>query len=615
MGRKLLTVAIIVLGLTYGACRAASQQTAPSAPVSTPVASNTARFPAALVLSVLPFEDRTRSPELGWLRKGLADMLVADLARVPSIVVVQRARLEEVIREQALQLSGRVADESAVRVGRLTGATVLVTGSVAIADGLLRIDAQLLGVEDGTVLGAATAEGRPTEALTVARSLVTRIVELLPAMDAHRASPSEPEPGFIPAAKANDIGEALSREGKLFQALEEFERALAADPRHSAARTNYANVIRHLSGAELLRSGQPDDSWDGDQRVVARLVERLTGSGLEADIAPAQVEQARDGSVTLRIPVRLRLASVPAAAVVEATRRMGGVVQENPEGSGVLDVLLSSRPELNRDFARRIAEPRRVYLRLLSREGRAISVYSSLQDWRVSNWVARVDDERVRISRDKIVTSEALITGLTGEQVADVASLKMTVDSVPRERATVRLELSETADQIPGMSRPASEEGTRSSSLRGDQTLPPALQSLQFALERAWNPPVTERPWSRGYLPGNERMAIVTTIIETADLRIQEEPRLVRMSGDSEFDRAALAATQLGVRSWLTEASADPAQAVGGVTESRERRALKLRAQFRVVKDLPALNLIGPVGSDGSAAVLLATDEPIIRPR
>ena len=69
------------------------------------------------VLSIFAFEDRTRKSELTWLRTGLADMLVAELAGHSSLTIVQRERVEEIIREQALQVSGRVSDHSTVKIG------------------------------------------------------------------------------------------------------------------------------------------------------------------------------------------------------------------------------------------------------------------------------------------------------------------------------------------------------------------------------------------------------------------------------------------------------------------------------------------------------------------
>jgi hypothetical protein len=74
-------------------------------------------------------------------------------------LVVQRQRLEEVVKEQALQLSGRVADESTVRVGRLAGATVLVTGSVA--ETVVRVLTEMNNVSPQKVSAVSYGEFKP----------------------------------------------------------------------------------------------------------------------------------------------------------------------------------------------------------------------------------------------------------------------------------------------------------------------------------------------------------------------------------------------------------------------------------------------------------------------
>jgi len=557
----------------------------PKASSSTAVS---AKFPSTLVISVLYFEDRTRNPDLGWMKKGMTDMLVAELARLPSVLVVQRQRLEEVVKEQSLQLSGRVADESTVRVGRLAGATVLVTGSVTATDGRVRIDAQLMGVEQGTVLGTAMAEGKLTEVSSVARSLVAKVVELLPNTGNRQTETvaqmtGDSESGLVPAIKANDAGETLSRAGKMFQALEEFERALAADPAHPVARSNYARTIQGLSGADLLRTSQSDESPEGDRLIVARLVERLTGSGLEVEIQQARSERTSNGSLMLHVPVRIRLSASAVEALVESTRAMEGTVLTKPNGG--LEVLLSSRPALNRDFSKELARPRRIYLRLLSKEGRTLGIYSSLRSWMVSNWVSPTDDQRVRIESGRVDGSEAVFAGLTQEQIAGVAGFRMTVDSVLRERAIVRVDVSEVAERDRGRRSPPAEA-----------TKPPVIQALQVQMERFWNPPVTERPWGIGYLPGNERTAAVAATIEAGSNEPREELRLVHASGDSEFDLAAMGAAKTGLQRWLAESATSLWADVGG-DERPGSRALKLRAEFRLLKDIPLLNLIGPVGT------------------
>nr|MBI3612537.1 hypothetical protein [Nitrospirota bacterium] len=567
-----------------------------------------AKFPASLVLSVLYFEDRTKIPDLAWLRRGMADMLVAEFARNPSLVVVQRERLEEVFREQAFQLSGRVADESSVRVGRMTGATVLVSGSMSYVDGQVRIDAQLMGVEQGIILGTASAQGPASDVSATARSLVAKVVELLPS-GGHRVVTEGEGQNLVQAAKANDAGELHSREGKLFQALEEFERAVAADPSNPSARSNYAKTVKGLSGADLLRTSQADGAAGGNRRMVSRLVERLTGSGLDAEVGAVRSELAPDGSVLLRVPVRFRLAASAVAALVESTQALGGTIQRKPGGpagpseSAGMDVLLSSRPDLNREFVKQLGSPRRIYLRLLSSEGQTIAIYSNWRGWQLGTWVSPLDEQRVRIDSAMVLDSEARFMGLTPEQVAGVRGAKVTVDAVPRERITLRLEVS---DPDEGKSEPG-----RTRSRPGLPTTEPeeeGLQALRAELEQAWSPPITERGWGRGYLPGNERTAVVTAMMDRGSPGPLEGLRLTKLSGDTEFDQVAVSTVRQAVQRWASIRQADgagrskegPAQANQAQAAEnkggREPHGLKLRIQFRLIKDVPALNLIGAVG-------------------
>ena len=627
-------LALLLLGQT--ACVARSGQPASSvpgeagkspsgpAPSVTAMAAAGAKFPSSVVLSVLYFEDRTKVPDLAWLRKGMVDMLVAEFARNPSLVVVQRERLEEVFREQAFQLSGRVADESTVRVGRMTGATVLVSGSVSHVDGQVRIDAQLMGVEQGIILGTASAQGPANDVSSTARTLVAKVVGLIPS-GGHRAVGVVAEgegQNLVQAAKANDAGELHSREGKLFQALEEFERAVAADPSNPSARSNYAKTVKSLSGVDLLRTGQTDGAVGGDRRMVSRLVERLTGSGLDAEIGAVRSELAPDGSVLLRVPVRFRLAASAVDALVESTQALGGTIQRRPGGpagkseSAGMDVLLSARPDLNREFAKQLGSPRRIYLRLLSSEGRTMAIYSNWRGWQLGTWVSPLDEQRVRINSETVVDSEARFMGLTPEQVAGVRGAKVTVDAVPRERMTLRLEVSDPDEGKPEPGRNRSRPGFPATEPEGDD-----IQALRAELERVWSPPITERGWGRGYLPGNERTTVVTAMMDRGSPSLLEGPRLAKLSGDTEFDQVAVSSVRQAVQRWAAirpddgagrskEGSVQPNQAQPTeIKGGRELHALKLRIQFRLIKDVPALNLIGAVGASeqqGSAGPLPA---------
>jgi len=105
-------------------------------------------------------------------------------------------------------------------------------------------------------------------------------------------------------------------------------------------------------------------------------------------------------------------------------------------------------------------------------------------------------------------------------------------------------------------------------------------------------------------MPSNERSAVVTLSLDPTKQQVREEPRLVRPSGDTEFDVAALTAARTGLQQWLSaggfeslsRAPARPAKEIGRSEDPLP--PFKVRAQFQLHQDVPALNLIAPHALD-----------------
>ncbi len=559
-----------------------------------------AQFPSPLILSILYFEDRAARVELRWLQKGLPDMLVAELSSRPDLIVVQRERLDEVMREQSLQVSGRIADETGVRIGQLLGATVLVTGSLAVVKEQLRLDAQLIEVERGAVLGTASAEGPIDHAPAVATELVQKVLRLLPGRDASLSKRPVVTPGLLEAAQANDAAEELTREGKLWQALREYERALRAAPGFGPARANYERVVKKMPGWQLLQLEGAAVAAPSDEDRLRRLVERLVASGVEADFGTPFPIVPRDDAITLNVPVTLRLSPSAAEAVMQAARTMGGRVRMPAEAEGPVELIPSSQPEFNRLFIEEVARPRRLYLRLLGRGGVTLGIYSRLRDWRLSTWVQPLYEETVRLETTRVITAQAVFTGLTRDQVAHLTAMKLTVDEVPDERATVSLDVREPlTPRAPPSPKPNDPTG-----MDEDATTPPSddpgedlagteLEPLRARIEEAWNPAVSERRWARGYLPGNERRAIVGLTLRGRVANGTTPPRIIRSSGDPLFDSAAVAALKSGLTQWLAAMPVRDAAAPSKTPRAVRYPPQAIRVQFQLIKDIPALNLIG----------------------
>ena len=576
---------------------------APSSPIllSAPTHSRI-QFPTPTVLSIFSFEDRTGKPELAWLRTGMVDMLIAELTNNPSLIIVQRERVDEIIREQAFQLSGRVTDESTVKIGRLIGANVLVAGRMIVADGSLRLDAQLIGIEQGTVLGAVSADGRLDDVATVARLLVARLQALFSASAADSANMPRSGAQMLQTAQADHNGEQLSREGRLFEALEEYERALTLTPDNTIVQSHVARTLERLPPGLWLNSRRTQ----ANRPVLNRILERLA-MALEMDVGRPSTEAIGAGRSGLHIPVHIRLSAPVIDQALEAFKEVGGVVLQPSDSDGPTAVQFPRHPELIEALAREKVFTRRLYLRLLSEEGRTIAVYSDFREWALSNWIA-LDGSTIRIKRAYILPSEARFGELTSAQIAAIASVRVTLDRVPQERATVRLDVQAAID-LPSerelrtpLSESRSERHQRET--EQDKAMADRVSPLRGLMEAAWSPPVTARPWSVGYMPSNERSAVVILSLDPVKQQIREEPRLLRPSGDPEFDRAALAAAGRGLQQWMSARGFEslvrtftiPAEEVGRA--DNRLPPFKVRAQFQLHQEVPALNLIAPRALD-----------------
>jgi TolB-like protein len=103
----------------------------------------------------------TANAELQPLSKGIADMLIGELAANPGIRVVERDQIQKVLEEQKLSTDGKVDNETAVKVGKLVGAHYMVTGGfVTDRSNRMRFTARVFKTETSEIVFPAA--GGPT---------------------------------------------------------------------------------------------------------------------------------------------------------------------------------------------------------------------------------------------------------------------------------------------------------------------------------------------------------------------------------------------------------------------------------------------------------------------
>ena len=138
-----------------------------------------AAAPAPPTIAVLYFDYSGKDDEMALLRKGLAQMLISDLAGSDAVRLVERDRLQEILAELKLAESAKIDPASAAKVGKLLGARFMVLGGYFDLGGTLRIDARVVEVETGKIVNSVGVNGKVDEFLDLEQKLSGRIGEIL----------------------------------------------------------------------------------------------------------------------------------------------------------------------------------------------------------------------------------------------------------------------------------------------------------------------------------------------------------------------------------------------------------------------------------------------------
>ena len=127
-----------------------SQDPAPAEKAEAAEAVDLTQYPIA----ILPFKERGKdaNDEIG---QKVTDLTFAQLVVDPELHLVDREDLEKVLSEAELSLSGLTNPDTAIKIGNLTGAKLLVTGSVFTVDDSLYVVGKIISTETSRVVGAS----------------------------------------------------------------------------------------------------------------------------------------------------------------------------------------------------------------------------------------------------------------------------------------------------------------------------------------------------------------------------------------------------------------------------------------------------------------------------
>jgi TolB-like protein len=197
------------------------------------------------------------------LAKGLAEMVITELAGNPGVRVVERDRIQALFDEQALAAGGRVDPETAVKAGKTLGARHLLFGTFVVDPRQnMRMDVRAINTETSALEFATSVTGKADRMLELVVALGAKVnaglkLPALPAVPAPRGA-GDAGPGPSAAAPAMRIGSngpnQLRSMMLLSRALEAQDRrntmaavalmkeSVAANPENARARAILASM-------------------------------------------------------------------------------------------------------------------------------------------------------------------------------------------------------------------------------------------------------------------------------------------------------------------------------------------------------------------------------------
>jgi TolB-like protein len=135
-----------------------------------------AQEPEKSVVAVVRFDNNTGDERYDHLGRAMSSMMISDLSVIERIQLVERERIEEVMAELDLQVSGRVDPETAVELGMIIGAEYMVFGSFVTVDPEMRLDTRVTRTETAEIVTTADVRGQGQSLFDLQQQLADTLI-------------------------------------------------------------------------------------------------------------------------------------------------------------------------------------------------------------------------------------------------------------------------------------------------------------------------------------------------------------------------------------------------------------------------------------------------------
>ena len=133
--------------------------------------------PQSGTVSVFYFKDITPDNRFRPVQKALATMIITDLAKIGSLKVLERLRVQCLLTEMQMGQCGIVDEQSAPRAGRLLGAENLIVGT--LEPGSMAVKTSVTSTSKKDVVGGFSVTAAEEEFFKLQKEVVFNIIQIL----------------------------------------------------------------------------------------------------------------------------------------------------------------------------------------------------------------------------------------------------------------------------------------------------------------------------------------------------------------------------------------------------------------------------------------------------
>jgi len=178
------------------------------------------------------------------LEKGIAGMMISELAANPSARVVERERIEKVVAEQNLGASGKVSPEAAAKLGKLVGARYVITGAFVDFYGDFQLDARIINVETSEIVKVESDRMQRDHLFDLIRNVSGRLMKDANLAPLPRQASDQRMGRQVPTEALTFYSKALLYQdrGQRDKAVEMYQKALGVFPEYAEAQQGLQRV-------------------------------------------------------------------------------------------------------------------------------------------------------------------------------------------------------------------------------------------------------------------------------------------------------------------------------------------------------------------------------------